>query len=434
MKQRILTLGRPIFILLAALSLAAAFPQEPTPFLGEWKGAVDLGMKLDLVFHFYRGADGAFAGAMDVPGRNAFGQAVAGLKAEGRTVSFSLPMGAVLKGTLDESGKTMAMTWSMNGRDVDFVLAKTASGENYTPPVEAPADLSKFSGPYLGQKPPGTTPEPFNVPSQIGGPVFSPDGNELIFRESSGRPRLVISRLENGRWTEPRAAGFSGGDLNYSPDGRKLFFVSNDPLQKDVPLFDHLDLWVVQRTETGWSEPASLGPPVNSEQHECWASMAGNGNLYFFRSGGGKARTVPGGVMVGPAPGGKPGEADIYCSKFVDGRYTEPEKLGPEVNSDAADLDPAIAPDESYLVFQSNRPGGFGQMDLYISFRNRDGSWAPAVNLGDKINSAGSEASGRVSADGKYLIFNKANLQTRTGGRYWVSAKIFEELRKTAAK
>jgi hypothetical protein len=56
------------------------------------------------------------------------------------------------------------------------------------------------------------------------------------------------------------------------------------------------------------------------------------------------------------------------------------------------------------------------------------------VNMGDKINSPGSESSPRLSADGKYLFFNKANPQTRTGGRYWVSAEIFEELRKTAAK
>ena len=138
--------------------------------------------------------------------------------------------------------------------------------------------------------------------------------------------------------------------------------------------------------------------------------------------------------MLKPASGRKPGAMDIYFSKFTDGRYAAPEKLGPEVNSDAADLDPAIAPDESCLVFQSNRPGGFGQMDLYISFRSRDGSWTTAVNMGDKVNSASSESSARVSADGKYLFFNKTNRQIRTSWRYWVSTEIFEELRKTPAK
>ena len=320
------------------------------------------------------------------------------------------------------------------GRPILILLA-AASLAAALPQGPAPLDLSKFSGPYLGQKPPGTAPELFNFPSLFGGPAFSPDGNEMIFRDPSGRPRLVFSKLENGRWTEPRAAGFSGGDLNYSLDGRKLFFASNDPFNKDVPLSDHLDLWFVRRTGTGWSEPENLGPPVNSEQHECGASAAANGNLYFFRSsGGGTAQTVPGAVMLKPASGRKPRAMDIYFSRFTDGRYAAPEKLGPEVNSDAADLDPAIAPDESCLVFQSNRPGGFGQMDLYISFRNTDGSWTSAVNMGDKVNSASSESSARVSADGKYLFFNKTNRQIRASWRYWVSTEIFEELRKTPAK
>jgi len=435
MKRRIRTIGRPVSILLSALSLAAAFPQDPTPFLGEWKGTVEVEMKLELTFHFYRGTNGKIAGAMDIPAANAFGQAVAELKVEGKTISFSLPFGAVLKGTMEESGKTMAMTWSMNERDASFTLMKTAFGEDYTPPVAvaaAPVDFSKFSGPYMGQKPPGMTPELFESTSRIARPIFSPDGNELIFRASSG---LMVSRLENGLWTEPRAMGFSGGDLNYSPDGRKLFFSSNNPLQKDVPPLKHMDLWVVQRTEAGWSEPVNLGPSINSEQHESWASMAENGNLYFFRdSGGGTAQSGRGGNVVRPAPGGKPGAVDIYCSKFKDGRYAAPEKLGPEINSDAADLDPCIAPDESYLVFHSNRPGGFGLMDLYISFRDEDGSWSPALNMGEKINSAGNESSGRVSADGQYFFFNKGDIKTRTSGRYWISAKIFEDLRNTAIK
>ncbi|MDH4196240.1 MAG: hypothetical protein OEW05_02410, partial [Candidatus Aminicenantes bacterium] len=214
---------------------------------------------------------------------------------------------------------------------------------------------------------------------------------------------------------------------------RKLFFSSNRPPQKKVPPLDHMDIWVVHRTEGGWSEPKNIGSPVNSEQHESWASLAENGNLYFFRDSGGGARAVGGAVVRRPSDGTPP-VVDIYCSKFIDGRYTAPEKLGPEVNSDAVDLDPTVAPDESYLVFHSNRPGGFGQMDLYISFRNGDGSWTPAVNMGDKINSAGNEASGRVSADGAYFFFNKGDLRTRTSGRYWVSAKIFEELRKSAVK
>jgi hypothetical protein len=293
-------------------------------------------------------------------------------------------------------------------------------------------DFPVLTGPYLGQKPPGMTPEVLVFPAPLREGVFSPDGCELMLPTPSG---IMVTRLENGRWTQPKTAGFSGGDMNYSPDGRKLFFASNRPLQKDGPPLNHYDLCVIRRTETGWSEPDNLGSPINTEQHESYASIAGNGNLYFFRDGGGgTAQAAGGGVVVRGAPGGTPPGVDIYCSKFLNGRYAIPEKLGPEINSEAVDLDPFIAPDESFLIFHSNRAGGFGQMDLYISFRNRDGAWTPAVNMGDKINSAGSEACGRVSAGGTYFFFNKSNLQTRTRGLYWVRTKIFEELKTTAIK
>ena len=135
MKHKTFETGWRFVFLLTVVSLAAAFPQNPTPFLGEWKGTIERGMKLELTFHFYQGAGGKFAGAMDIPVGNAFGEAVADLKVEGKTISFSLPNGAVLKGTLDESGKTLAMTWSANGRDTNFTLTKTVSGGDYSPRI-----------------------------------------------------------------------------------------------------------------------------------------------------------------------------------------------------------------------------------------------------------------------------------------------------------
>jgi hypothetical protein len=79
--------------------------------------------------------------------------------------------------------------------------------------------------------------------------------------------------------------------------------------------------------------------------------------------------------------------------------------LGDAVNSQSAEIDACIAPDESFIVFASyNRPDDLGRGDLYISF-NQNGVWTPAKNLGDKINSNAREYCPILSPDGKYFFF-----------------------------
>jgi hypothetical protein len=115
--------------------------------------------------------------------------------------------------------------------------------------------------------------------------------------------------------------------------------------------------------------------------------VAANGNLYF--NGGRNASN-----------------SDIYVSRLVDGRYTTPENLGPGVNSDAGDFHPFIAPDETFLLFDSQREqGSFGGNDLYISRRAEDGSWSDAENLGPAVNTASGDLRPFVTGDGKYLFF-----------------------------
>jgi Tol biopolymer transport system component len=101
--------------------------------------------------------------------------------------------------------------------------------------------------------------------------------------------------------------------------------------------------------------------------------------------------------------GGK-GGYDIYRSRLVQGRYAEPENLGPSINSQYGEVDNYISPDESWLIFVSTRPDGLGNSDLYISY-NEGGSWTPAKNLGAPINSSAREFCPMVSPDGRYLFF-----------------------------
>lgn len=75
------------------------------------------------------------------------------------------------------------------------------------------------------------------------------------------------------------------------------------------------------------------------------------------------------------------------------------------------------------LFFSSNRSGGFGSVDLYISFKDKAENWTKAKNMGELINTKSIEFAPRLSPDGKYLFFN------RGASIYWVSTKEIQKLR-----
>ena len=126
----------------------------------------------------------------------------------------------------------------------------------------------------------------------------------------------------------------------------------------------------------------------------------------------------------------------IRMSRLINGKREEPELLGEEINSGKWTAHPFIAPDESFLIWGSEREDGYGMSDNYISFRQQDGSWGPAINMGDKINSELVENGARLTPDGKYLLFGRSEEKVREDGStywetidYWVDAKIIETLR-----
>jgi Tol biopolymer transport system component len=241
--------------------------------------------------------------------------------------------------------------------------------------------------------------------------AFSPDGKEFYFsvNEPGGRETMKFMTLENDRWTPPRPVPFvsrqNDCDPIFSYDGTKLYFISTRP-KKDRGRSRDWDIWYVERTQAGWSEPINIGPPVNSEVDEYYVSHTKDGTIYF-------ASNRAGGL----------GSFDIYRSRLMDGQYARPENLGGAINTKHLEHDPFIAPDESYLLFASvDRPGGFGTGDLYISTRRKDGSWSKAKNLGKVFNTNGYDFCPIVSPDGKYFFF------TRRGDIYWVRIEAIEEL------
>lgn len=124
------------------------------------------------------------------------------------------------------------------------------------------------------------------------------------------------------------------------------------------------------------------------------------------------------------------GRTDVYRSRNLDGKYGVAENVGSPVNTEESDIDPFVAPDESYLIVCQNRDDSIGEFDLYIYFHKSDGSWTEPFNMGEGVNSPSFEARPYVTPDGKYLFFTSNRPDNEHTGRiYWVDAKIIEELK-----
>jgi Tol biopolymer transport system component len=333
-----------------------------------------------------------------------------------------------------------------------FLLVLALVGGALSCDMQAPEEAvaaAAPSGDWLGQQPPGATPELFARGTVSTGAdelnaVFSPDGTEFLFTVKTPdrvRHTLMFMEREGDDWTAPRTLPFSGrysdADPAFAPDGNRIYFISMRPLEGEGPPRENWDwdLWAVDRTADGWGEPWNLGAPVNTDAMEVYPSVAADGTLYFSSG----------------RPGGQ-GENDIYRSRIVDGEFGEPENLGDAINSEHSEGDLFIAPDESYIVFvSSGRPDSIGRGDLYVSFRDEDGAWTPAINLGEGVNSRWTEYCPSVSPGGKYLFFTSYRVvreepsatpltyeeiqsayvtpQSGMGDVYWVDAAVLEALR-----
>jgi Tol biopolymer transport system component/sugar lactone lactonase YvrE len=274
-------------------------------------------------------------------------------------------------------------------------------------------------GLYFGQKNPGDVPQVFNNRffSDIGiypVPLFSRDGRHVIFKGAGPSEDAVFeSKMVGGQWQDPRMLFLLSPHVDrhfvLSPDEKMLFFTTRRPLSSSAEEEDNPNIWVIGRSSSGWSRARPLGKAINTDKAEYYSTIAMDGTLYFTRSL-------------------KEGNSDIFFSRPENGSYLKSHNCGPAVNSSFVDADPCIAPDESYMIFLSDRPGGLGQHDFYLTFKKEDGSWTDPVSLGDTINSPGNDVCPLVSADGQYFFFSS----NRSGKwrLYWVSTEFINRLRK----
>ncbi len=256
-----------------------------------------------------------------------------------------------------------------------------------------------LEGPYIGQKPPGLIPKLFapdiiQTEHREAEAAISPDLKEFYFRRRGGEYKnntLVVIKYKDDQWVEsvvpPRA-----GEPFISPDGKNLYLGNK----------------YRERTNTGWSEVKSLGPMFDRKDWGIMRITASAKGTFVFDDY--KSNDV------------------IRISTIKDDKHEEPKLFGKEINTGKWTAHPFIAPDESYLIWDSEREGGYGDPDLYISFRQKDDSWGAAINLGDKINTKFAEAYGSVSPDGKYFFFHRG-YGGDTGDIFWVDAQFIETLR-----
>ena len=239
-------------------------------------------------------------------------------------------------------------------------------------------------------------------------PAFTPDGKTVYFQRSTPAGSVIlVSHFARGKWSAPEIAPFSGewNDIEpaMAPDGSFLVFISSRPITpggKSIEGFyngqaqDGGNLWRVDRERSGWSKPVRLPETVNRGTTMFAPAIAGDGSLYFMEPFGAKSRFR------------------LYRSQYRDGQYEPAEPL-PFSDGSTTDVDPAVSPDERFLIFGSGRPPAKGNIDLFIVQRE-GGQWGTPVHLGDVVNSPTSDAEPRLGTDGHTLYFSSERTLPQT--------------------
>ena len=287
-------------------------------------------------------------------------------------------------------------------------------------PAAAQDVWPEVSGPYLGQEPPGMSPEVF-APGLISldgerelNAVYSPDSRIFMFTRSvDGVLKMFFTyRRDDDTWQEPRMAppsktypSHGDADMAFSPDGAWVYFISNRPLAGYS--LERYNIWRSRVTRHGLVTPEPLGPHINGPGHELYPLLVADGSLYFSAE---REDSI--------------GRRDSYRAQFADGEFEEPVNLGPGINGPTDEGDIYVSPGETYIIHvAAERPDSLGGADLYVSFRQADGSWGQGIHMGEEINSAEADYCPMVSPDGKYFYY------TQGDDIVWVDAGIIDTYR-----
>lgn len=211
---------------------------------------------------------------------------------------------------------------------------------------------------------------------------------------------FAIEAMKNPVPFEPKNLGASINSPFYeyfpaitADDQTFLFTRNNRTKETDI----QEDFMISTKQNGNWKPAELIGSGINSRENEGAPSLSADGEILFFTvcpmySGYGNDRKGY-------------GACDIFYSQKVGDQWSKPYNLGPNINTQYRETQPSFSSDGRSLYFVSNRPGGMGEHDIYVSKLQSDGSWGRPMNLGKNINSDGDEESVFIHPDGKTLYF-----------------------------
>ena len=248
-------------------------------------------------------------------------------------------------------------------------------------------------------------------------PSLTIDNSELVFtrRIRNFNEDFYYSKNKNGSWetSTPMEGDINTpeneGAQNISQDGQWLVFTACN--RRDG--FGSCDIYISYLTDKGWSEAVNLGGRINSEFWESQPCLSPDKRDLYFAS------RVPGGY----------GGSDIYVSHLQpNGKWSDPENMGPGINTPADEQCPFIHADNQTFYFTSNGHPGYGDADLYYARKGPNGAWSNPVNLGYPINTISQEGTLFISSDGKTAYYSSDRSDSK-GGLDIYSFELREDVR-----
>lgn len=268
-----------------------------------------------------------------------------------------------------------------------------------------------LEGPYLGQKPPGLTPEVFapGIVSINGryehGISFSPDLDEIYFsaNKKDEETDVYFSKLEGDKWTHIKQAKFTEGkkDAEMHPfvsfSENKIYFTANNLDNTDTKI------WYVNRLENSWSNAIKLASPINDDE-VFYPNQANNGDLFYTNVS----------------------KLKMYYAPNKNGKFPEVQEIEIEFG-----IHGFISPVQDFLVVNARNKEDERRKDndIYVYFKEKDGAWTKPINLGNAVNSNFNETVPSITPDGKYLFFSRYNEEGGLSNFYWVSTEVIENIR-----
>ncbi|KGL61737.1 PD40 domain-containing protein [Polaribacter sp. Hel1_85] len=287
-----------------------------------------------------------------------------------------------------------------------LVFALLSNACNTKKQLSKESDSPTTENLYFGQKPPGLIPEFFapGIVRNASNISFSPNLDEVYFSASKKDEKISIyfSKLKGNKWTPVKRANFTNGGKNeelypfVSPINKRIYFTALDSIFSDEKI------WYINRLEDSWSDAIQLNSPINDDI-VFYINQAKNGGLFYTSISNGK----------------------MYYAPNINGEFPEVQEIELEFGHHGF-----ISPSQDYLLVQDRNKQNEKRkdLDIYVCFKDKDGTWTKPISLGNEINSNFNEGSPSITPDGKYLFFGRDE-ENGTGNLYWVSTEIIEKVR-----